>query len=476
MNRSVKIAIIDNGVDGYYINGDLEASFVIDKNGVCKEDYSSIEEQYFKHGTVCAYIIKNNAENSKLYSVRMLDENGRGLVRSLSPALEWCYQNSIRLVNLSLGTAHFRDKAKIRKCINHYVHKGMIIVAATSNRGYMTYPASFSNVIGVEMGEDFCFAELSQKQKGVDFIAPVKLEHLIEKVPLGIPRSNSYAAPYVTAMIANILQENPSANLTTIRKTICNSQKENTFFYAPDWMETAWVSEKCQKSEATYYFKHVAGDLDACKDEIDTLVVVEKEELQKYYSKEKHIVYLGEDSVECLSMTGYFWSKKLRIEQITSSPKRISEIEIPIIIIKLCAGYDPILLLDVLRNCFSKEGHNIYAVSNEIESVLYDLEFLPKELCSPSNSETVLDFLYWQIFYNQSDAVLYCTDKEEYLSFIENADMVVKINPDGEKNTAEIYCDGAWRKNVIFTCMNRQDIISLFQCILKLLTEGNNGQ
>lgn len=474
--NSVKIAVIDNGIDNALITFDLENKVYVDSVSECVIDDNNISDTVFPHGTICAYIIKNNAENSKLYSVRILDENGKGLVRSLSPALEWCYQNSIRLVNLSLGTAHFRDKAKIRECINHYVHKGMIIVAATSNSGYMTYPASFSNVIGVEAGEDFCFAELSQKQKGVDFIAPVKLEHMIEKVPLGIPRSNSYAAPYVTAMIANILQENPSANLTTIRKTICNSQKENTFFYAPDWIETAWVSEKCQKSEATYFFKHVAGDLDACKDKIDTFVVTEKEELQKYYSNEKHIVYLGEDSIEYSSMTGYFWSKKQRIEQITSSPKRISEIEIPIIIIKLCAGYDPILLLDVLRNCFSKEGHNIYSISSEIESVLYDLEFLPKELCSPSNSETVLDFLYWQTFHNQSDAVLYCTDKEEYLPFIENADMVVKIKPDGKKHTAEIYCDGEWRKNVIFTCMNRQDIISLFRCILKLLTEGNNGQ
>lgn len=474
--NSIKIAVIDNGIDNTKIDFDLENKVYIDSASGCITDDRDISDFTFAHGTICACIIKNNSESSKLYSVRMLDENGGGLVDSLSPALKWCYLNGIRLVNLSFGTTHFHDKNKIREIINHYAYKGMIIVAATSNSGYTTYPASFSNVISVAAGEDFCYAELAQKEKGVDFIAPVKQGRFDEKAPYGIPRSNSYAAPYVTALIANILQENPSAGLTTIRKALCNGQKKNTFFYAPDWIEAAWISEKCQKSEAAYYFKHIAGDLDACKDEIDTLVVVDKEELQKYSSKEKHIVYLGEDSIECSLTTGYFWSKEQRIEQITSSPKRKSEIEIPIIIIKLCEGQDTILTLDVLRSSFSKEGHNIYAVSSEIESVLYDLEYLPKELCSPSNSETVLDFLYWQSFYNQSDAILYCTDNEEHSSFRENADMVVKMNPDGEKITAEIYCDGKWRKNEFFTCMDRKDLINLYQCMLKLLTEGNNGQ
>lgn len=474
--NSIKIAVIDNGIDDTQIDFDLENKVYVDSASECISDDKDISDFTFAHGTICANIIKKNTESAKLNSVRMLNESGRGLVDSLSPALEWCYLNGIRLVNLSFGTTHFHDKSIIRKVINHYAYKGMIIVAATSNIGYTTYPASFSNVISVEAGDDFHFAELAQKEKGVDFMAPVEQEHFIEKAPYGIPRSNSYAAPYVTAMIANILQENSSASLTTIRETICNSSKENTFFYMPDWIEAAWVSDKCQKSEAAYYFKHIAGDLDACRDEIDTLVVVDNEELQKYNGIEKHIVYLGEDSIECSLTTGYFWSKEQRIEQITSSLKRKSEIEIPIIIIKLCKGQDTILALDVLRSCFSKEGHNIYAVSSEIESVLYDLEYLPKELCSQSNSETVLDFLYWQSFYNQSDAVLYCTDNEEHSSFIENADMVVKMDPDGEKIMAEIYCDGKWRKNEFFTCMDRKDIISLYQCMLKLLTEGNNGQ
>lgn len=472
----VKIAVIDNGIDDTQLHFELENKVYIDSISKCVTDDKNMKDITFLHGTICAYIIKKNVVNSELYSVRILDENGKGLINSISPALEWCYQNGIRLVNLSLGTTHFHDKNKVREIVNRYAYKGMIIVAATSNSGYTTYPASFSNVISVEVGEDFCFAEYAQKEKGIDFSAPVKQEHFLGETHIGTPRSNSYATPYVTAMIANILQEKPSASLTTIRETLCNSQGKRTFFYMPDWIKLAWISDKCRKRETAYYFKCVSGELDACKDEIDTIVVMDKEELQQYHDKEKHIVYLGDDSIECPSTNGYFWSKEQRIEQIVSSPKRISEIQIPIIIIELRMEQDSIRLLDGLRSSFYEDGYNAYAVSGEIESVLYDLEFFPKELCSSLKHDVVLDFLYWQTFYNQSDVIIFCMDKKELSPFMKDTDMVIKINPVEEKIMAEIYCDGKWKTNIIFTYIDRKAVSSLYQCILKCLTEDNDGQ
>ena len=471
----IKIAVIDNGVDNTQLDFRLENKVYVDSTSKRVIDDKDMTEIAFTHGTTCAYIIKKNVENSKLYSVRILDENGKGLIDSLAPALEWCHQNGIRLVNLSFGTTHFHDKGIIRGIINHYAYKGMIIVAATSNNGYTTYPASFSNVISVEAGEDFGFTESMQKEKGVDFTAPVKQQYSLGEISFNIPPSNSYATPYVTAMIANLLQEKPSASLTTIRETLYNSQGIHNFSYKPDWIESAWISDKCKKSEAAFYFKRAFGELDICKDEVDTLVVMDEEELQQYRNKEKHIIYLGDVSIECASTNGYLWSKEQRIEQIVSSPKRISEIQIPIIIIELCVEQDSILLLDGLRNCFSEDGYNAYAVSGETESVLYDLEFFPKEMCSPLKREVVLDFLYWQTFYNQSDVILFCMDEKKHPPFIEEADMVIKINPIGEKITAKIYCDGKWRENANFKYIDKKAVSSLYQCILKCLTEGNDG-
>lgn len=472
----MKIAVIDNGIDEARFNIDIDNKVYIDGTGKCVTDDIDMSNVSFTHGTTCAQIIDDNTVDATVYSVRILDEGGKGLIDSLAPALEWCYQNGIRLVNLSLGTTHFHDKGIIRQIINHYAYKGMIIVAATSNSGYTTYPASFSNVISVEAGEALRFAELAQQEKGVDFSAPIKQELISEQTSFSVPQSNSYATPYVTAMIANILREKPTASLTSIREILCNSQGKSTFYYVPDWIESAWISDKYWKSEATYYFRSVAGELDACTDEIDTLVIMDKEEFQQYRYKEKHIVYLGEESIEYPLTDGYFWSKEQRIEQIMSSPKRISEIEIPIIIVKLNVEQDSILLLDTLRHRFFEGGYNAYAGSFEIASVLYDLEFFPKELCSPLTRETVLDFIYWQTFYNQSDVIVFCMDDEGYSPLVEVADMIIKINPNEEKLEAEIFCDGQWKNNMFFAYMDQKSISSLYQRILEYLTEENDEQ
>lgn len=68
-----------------------------------------------------------------------------------------------------------------------------------------------------------------------------------------------------------------------------------------------------------------------------------------------------------------------------------------------------------LRKYFAKDGYNMFTVSSKVESVLYDLEFLPEELCNKSNREDVYNFLYWQTYYCQSDALLMgIDDKKEY--------------------------------------------------------------
>lgn len=94
-------------------------------------------------------------------SISVLDNNGKGILDKIRLALEWCYQNNVRLVNLSLEITHFQDKVTIRGAINYYANKGMLIVAASANSDYMTYPVSFSDFIGVVAGETFRISDES---------------------------------------------------------------------------------------------------------------------------------------------------------------------------------------------------------------------------------------------------------------------------------------------------------------------------
>lgn len=106
----------------------------------------------------------------------MLDSDGTGLLAKLKPALEWCLLHQIKVVNISFGSTHFKDKEQIGALVNYYSAKGLVMVAATANSGYVSYPSSLSNVIGVAaVGDRYNdFAGNSNRYLGIDVLAPVE--------------------------------------------------------------------------------------------------------------------------------------------------------------------------------------------------------------------------------------------------------------------------------------------------------------
>lgn len=168
--QKIKIAIIDNGVDEAALGNEISGKVYVNEKKECVYDEADMSRVRFAHGTICAAIIQKYLANSEIYSIRLLNEDGSGLIEHLKPALDWCIEKGIYLVNLSLGTTHFRDKSLIRTLVNHYVSKGMCIVAATSNSGYESYPASFSNIIGVATHSSFFSDSLKRLFLGINIL------------------------------------------------------------------------------------------------------------------------------------------------------------------------------------------------------------------------------------------------------------------------------------------------------------------
>lgn len=471
----VRIAILDNGINQYIFSGRLVNNLFVNDYKELEIEKASQKIHRYVHGTNCALIIKKYCPEAVFSSIRVLDDNGKGILDKIRPALEWCYQNNVRLANLSLGTTHFQDKAIIRDVINYYANKGMLIVAASANNDYTTYPASFSNVIGVAAGQTFGIGDESHQQKGVDFLSPSGHEIMIGENAVKLTESNSYAAPYVTAMIGNLLMQESCINVCQIRKKISPGTSEVNFLRSPDWIEAAWVSEQCYRSEARYYFKEVKGELISCISEIDTIVINNREEFEKYHSIGKHIVYLGKEPVEFPLFDKHYWSTEQRIVQISSCRERISDINIPIIICNLDEKQDVILLLSELKDFFSNDGYNVYAISNKIESVLYDLEFFPEGLCSRLNSEQIHNFIYWQTYYQQMDAVLFGVNLHDSFNLDAlkiSADMIVYADDVGGKVKTKVFYDGNLNMEQTFECLNHKAIGIIYQKIIKLFTES----
>ena len=217
--REDRVAIIDNGINSILMCKEkIQSQMVIYDNNRCIEDKEEIQITDFQHGTFCALIFEKYNSDCILNSVRILDKNGKGGVEKIEPALEWCYQNNIKIVNLSFGTTNFNECEKLKKLINKYVYNGMIIVAATANSGFVSYPASFTNVIGVATtGSPLSYSE-DYMQMGIDTVVPS--EHIIKMFDEEIRTSlsNSYAAPYACALIANRLNIDKTLSIKKLKE------------------------------------------------------------------------------------------------------------------------------------------------------------------------------------------------------------------------------------------------------------------
>lgn len=461
--EKIEIAILDNGVDESVLTL-CELPIVIHYNKETVDD----NENLFLHGTNCAIIIGMNCANVQLYSYKILDNAGKGSVTALKSAFDWCLSNGIKLVNLSFGTTHFKDKRAIRQIVNHYVNKGLIIVAATANSGYTAFPASISSVIGVRYGDTFGIDDESLRDRGVDFTAPSEHKFQLAGENIILQKSNSYAAPYVTAMIGRLLKGLPAANVWQIKKRLYQKLGKECVQYVPDWIEKGWIDGNVLGSRADVYFEMVERAEDA-----DTVILYDLKELEKYH--DKHIVYLGREVTKEPDTQYFFWSRKNREKQILCSRMKKEKDNIPVVTLQFDNGQDVIWWLTELRKCFEAEGYNAYTASSETESVLYDLEYFPFDTYESVRNK-LCDFMYWQTYYNQSDLIVYGIKESNKESFGRYADVLIEVRNKGEKTDIQVYCDGIERTQVEFKTVGEKEIRKLFDQLLVFLKEDGNEQ
>lgn len=248
------IAVVDDGINEKLYNTGLLTHNIEITPGLDVLERVAYDPYLPSHGTTCAAIIKKYAPCATFSSVKILNDQATGLRKQLIRAIQWCVENGIRLVNLSLGTISYRDFAEIRKAVNDAYNHGLIIVAACDNREIFTCPASLSNVIGVKCdqtghlkkGE---YAYNHYALDGVEITARGRHTLLKDTGKKRITNpSNSFAAPFVTALAHDLMIKSPGISLPSIkdklRKGAVNYSGED---YRPylyknlDWVEKAVV-------------------------------------------------------------------------------------------------------------------------------------------------------------------------------------------------------------------------------------------
>ncbi len=216
----VKVAIIDSGIDISHssigvIAGGVNISINKDSHFIYSEEVADCAG----HGTACAGIIRKKALDAALYSVRIFDASLMADGRALIAAIQWCIDNEMDVVNLSLGTTDVTFKKSLQKVCRKAVDAGVILVAAESNDGRESYPAVFPEVVGVTGGaiyepDGFYY----RKDQRIECVARGDEQRVCwlngKHIMTG---GNSFAAPHITGIIARLLKQHPKCSVHDIR-------------------------------------------------------------------------------------------------------------------------------------------------------------------------------------------------------------------------------------------------------------------
>lgn len=142
-NKNIKIAVLDSG----YNNMDNQNINIIK---ITPED-DGIDR--LGHGSEIISIINNFTKNTKIYSLKVLDDSGNGNRSKILQAIDWCIENKINIVNLSFSMPN--DDEDIKEKLKKLDLLGTIIICSHDNDGKSSYPAEYIFTFGVKAHNKF---------------------------------------------------------------------------------------------------------------------------------------------------------------------------------------------------------------------------------------------------------------------------------------------------------------------------------
>lgn len=221
----IKITLVDSEVrsDHPAFQKDVIKGFTYLENGEICENF----EDTFGHGTAIYGIVRRVKEFADITNIRIPNIEEGIDCDALCSILNYIADNiETDLLNLSLGVCVCDDLRKLKYACERLEEKNVIVIAAFDNAGSVSYPAAFSNVIGVTTGER-CrkFDEFEyQMDEIVNLAAKGSVQRLAwlspDYVLLG---GNSFACAHVTTQAAIYMAKNYRT-----RESILQQFRENS--------------------------------------------------------------------------------------------------------------------------------------------------------------------------------------------------------------------------------------------------------
>jgi len=174
--NGIKVAVIDTGIDVDY--PDLMANIKGGYNATSKKKSYDDDNGHGTHVAGIIAAVDNEmgvigvAPEADLYAIKALDAYGDGYVSDIVEGIEWCIENDIDIINMSLGMAN--DSVLLNEAVQDAYSAGILMVVAAGNNygGDCEIPAAYDEVIAVgAIKTDGSIADFSAIN-GVDAWAP----------------------------------------------------------------------------------------------------------------------------------------------------------------------------------------------------------------------------------------------------------------------------------------------------------------
>ena len=159
-----------------------------------------------------------------LYGVKALSQAGTGYLSDLIEGLEWCINNRMKVVNMSLSSSSGNES--FQEAIAKTYAAGIVLVAAAGNSGSVVeYPAKYPETIAVSAINNMDqFAYFSNYGPEVDITAPgVDIGSTYRGGTYKNLNGTSMAAPHVAGACALKLAKTPGLTPDNIKTMLAAS-------------------------------------------------------------------------------------------------------------------------------------------------------------------------------------------------------------------------------------------------------------
>jgi len=234
----LKIAIIDTGIDDKALYPNIKMQFIVDDNNTV---IRSRAVDTNGHGTAVTNIIHRKNPTADLIIFQICEDEISTNLEKLISVLEFIMvECTVDVVNMSCGVTYIDNYKKLSQICDCLFLKGIMLVSAFDNDGAISYPASLSSVIGVDVVNDYSIHEIQvQNNSIVNVLVPQKYYRTTwihnKKVIL---TGNSFACAEITGMLSNFIDKGISEceiDFCKLLKGLAVTKSNQLHSYSPNF-------------------------------------------------------------------------------------------------------------------------------------------------------------------------------------------------------------------------------------------------